>query len=122
MTLCMMEAVHIPEEKYNGNTIVVSQPISQQQGSATLVSQTSKDIQQLLSPSTTPNPHGTSSLDGCNQSSSPDQVEQQISQELSALRTTPHTTPGCWNFDKNLGKNLDIIRVATPMHELYIPN
>jgi hypothetical protein len=68
----MIEAVHIPEEEYDGDTIVVSQPISQRQGP---VSQTSKGVQQLLSSSTTPqarntpdprgtpDPHGTHSLD-----------------------------------------------------------
>jgi hypothetical protein len=89
----MIEAVHIPEEEYNGNTIVVFQPISQQQGSTTPILQTLKDGQQLLSPSTTPNPCGTPSLDRRDQSPSPDLVERQILQELSALRTTPHTTP-----------------------------
>jgi hypothetical protein len=100
----MIEAVHIPEEKYNGDTIVVSQPMSQRQRP---VSQTSKGVQQLPSPSTTPqarntpDPQGTPSLDRRNRSPSPDLVERQILQVLSALRYTPHTTPGGWNFDKN---------------------
>jgi hypothetical protein len=103
----------------------VSQSISQRQRP---ISQTSKDIQQLPSPSTTPQPRGTPeardtsdpqstpSLDGHGRSPSPDLVEQQLFQELSASRTTPHSTPGGWNFDKDL----DTIRVATPTP--YIPN
>jgi hypothetical protein len=124
ITPCMIEAVHIPEEEYDGDTIVVSQPISQRQGP---VSQTSKGVQQLLSSSTTPqarntpdprgtpDPHGTHSLDRRNRSSSPDPVERQILQELPASRNTLHTIPGGWNFDENTD-NLE------PTREPYIPN
>jgi hypothetical protein len=71
LTPCMIEAVYIPEEEYNGDTIVVSQPINQQQGLPTPVVQILEDVQQLPSPSTasqacntpdprgTPDPHGT---------------------------------------------------------------
>ncbi|KAH8726040.1 hypothetical protein GQ44DRAFT_198129 [Phaeosphaeriaceae sp. PMI808] len=74
----MIEAVHIPKEEYDGDTIVVTQPISRRQGPATLVVHTSKDVRQLPSPSHTPDPH----------------VWQQIFQELSAPRASPQTTPG----------------------------
>jgi hypothetical protein len=55
----MIEAVHIPEEEYNGDTIVVSQPVNQQQGPPTPVVQTLEDVQQLSSPSTTPQARNT---------------------------------------------------------------
>jgi hypothetical protein len=146
LTPRMIEAVHIPEKEYNGGTIVVSQPINQQQGLPTPVVQTLEDVQQLPSPSTTPqarntpDPHGTPDpcstpdpcgtpdprstppLDGHHQSPSLDPVDQQILQELSASRTTPQTTPGGWNFDQYSDENLDTIRVPTPTRELYIPN
>jgi hypothetical protein len=129
LTPRMIEAVHIPEEEYDGDTIVVAQPITQRQGAATPILQR-KDIQQLPSPSTTADARGTSdargtpdtcgtpSLSGHDQSHSPNPVEQQILQELSTSRTTPHTTHGGWNFDKDS----DTIRVATPTRELYIPD
>jgi hypothetical protein len=140
LTPRMIEAVHIPEEEYNGNTIVVSQPINQQQEPPTPVIQTLEDVQQLLSPSTTPqacntpdpcgtlnpcgtpDPHGTPSLDRHNRSHSLNPVDQQILQELSASRTTPPTTPGGWNFNEYSDENLDTIRVPTSTRELYIPN
>jgi hypothetical protein len=124
MTPCMIEAVHIPEKEYDGDTIVVFQSMSQRQRP---VSQTSKDIQQLPSLSTTPqacgtpdprgtpDSHDTSSLDGYSRNPSPDLVEQQLFQELSASRTTPHTIPRGWNFNKNTD-NLE------PTREPYIPN
>jgi hypothetical protein len=59
LTPRMIEAVHIPEEEYNGNTIVVSQPINQQQEPPTPVIQTLEDVQQLPSPSTTPQARNT---------------------------------------------------------------
>jgi hypothetical protein len=129
LTPRMIEAVHIPEEEYDGDTIVVAQPITQRQGAATPILQR-KDIQQLPSPSTTadargtsdargtPDTRGTPSLSGHNRSHSPNPVEQQILQELSTSRTTPHTTHGGWNFDEDS----DTIRVATPTRELYIPD
>jgi hypothetical protein len=134
LTPRMIEAVHIPEEEYDGDTIVVAQPITQRQGAITPILQTPKDIQQLPSPSTTVNPRGTPdprgtadtrgtlSLNGRDRSPSPDPVEQQIFQELSTSRSTPHTTPGGWNFDEYPDQNSDTIRVATPTRELYIPN
>jgi hypothetical protein len=90
----IIEAVHVPEDEYDSDTIVVTQPISQQQGPAMPVDHTLKCVRQLPSPSTTPDPQGTPSLDGHNRSPSPDLVERQILQEFSASRTTPHTTPG----------------------------
>jgi hypothetical protein len=59
LTPYMIEAVHIPEEEYNGDTIVVSQPVNQQQGPPTPVVQTLEDVQQLPSPSTTPQARNT---------------------------------------------------------------
>jgi hypothetical protein len=109
LTPRMIEAVHIPEEEYDGDTIVVSQPISQRQGPAAPIVHTSKGVQQLPSPSNTPEarntpePQGTPSLDSLDgrDRSSLDPVERQIHQELSALRTTPHTTHGGWNDYEN---------------------
>jgi hypothetical protein len=78
----------------------------------------------LPSPSTTPDPRGTPdtrgtpSLSGHDRSPSPHPVEQQIFQELSAVKTTPHTTPRGWNFDEDS----DTIRVATLTRKPYIPN
>jgi hypothetical protein len=63
LTPRMIEAVHIPEEEYDGDTIVVAQPITQRQGAATPILQR-KDIQQLPSPSTTADARGTSDARG----------------------------------------------------------
>jgi hypothetical protein len=112
LTPRMIEAVHIPEEEYDGDTIVVAQPIRQRQEAATTpvlppvhvskgydgdtitVSQT--PVRQLLSPS----PTATPTFDGQDRSISPDSVDQQLLQESSAL-LAPHRTPGGWNDYEN---------------------
>jgi hypothetical protein len=110
MTPRMIKAVHIPEEEYNGDTIIVAQPIRQRQeaasspvsppvhvsreeydGDTIAVSQT--PVRQLLSPSPTVTP----TFEGQDRSTSPDSVEQQLLQESSSLLDSPHRTPGGWN-------------------------
>jgi hypothetical protein len=124
----VIETAHIPEEEYNGDTIVVAQPIRQRQ--ATVTSSSSpleKQIQQLPSPTTTarstPDRRGTSP-DPCGTSDhqdhdSPDPVEQQLFQESSAA--SQHITPGGWNSDEN--SNSDTIQVSapTPAMDVHTP-
>jgi hypothetical protein len=110
----IIETVHIPEEEYDGDTIVVAQPIRQRQEATTApvsppthVSEKEYDgdtiavyqrpVRQLLSPSPTPTP----TFEGHDRSSSPDPVEQQLLQESSALMDPPHRTPGGWNDYEN---------------------
>ncbi|KAG9383206.1 hypothetical protein A1F94_005117 [Pyrenophora tritici-repentis] len=71
----IIETVHIPEEEYDGDTIVVA--LYQ------------KPVRQLLSPSPTP------AFEGQDRSPSPDPVEQQLLQESSALMdSSPQDTWG----------------------------
>jgi hypothetical protein len=115
----IVEAVHIPEEEFDGDTIVVAQPTRQRQEAATVlppthvsekeyngdtiaVSQT--PVCQLLSPS----PTATPTCEGQARSPSPNLVEQQLLQESSALLDFPHRTPGGWNNHDDA--------------EMYIPN
>ena len=103
----IIETVHIPEEEFDGDTIVVAQPIRQRQEATTpvlppthvsekeyngdTVEVSERPSRQLLSPSPTP------TFEGQDQSPSPDLVEQQLLQESSALLDSPHRTPGGWN-------------------------
>jgi hypothetical protein len=103
--------VHIPEEEYDGDTIVVAQPVQQRQEAATTpvspptyvaekecddtVAVSQRPVRQLLSPSPTP------TFEGHDRSPSPDPVEQQLLQESSALMEPPHRTPGGWNDYEN---------------------
>ncbi|KAI1668028.1 Pol protein [Pyrenophora tritici-repentis] len=105
----IIETVHIPEEEYDGDTIVVAQPVRQRQEAITTpvlpldhvsekeydsdtIAVYQKPVRQLLSPSPTP------AFEGQDRSPSPDPVEQQLLQESSALMdSSPHRTPGGWN-------------------------
>ncbi|KAG9375938.1 gag-pre-integrs domain containing protein [Pyrenophora tritici-repentis] len=105
----IIETVHIPEEEYDGDTIVVVQPVRQRQEAITTpvlpldhvsekeydsdtIAVYQKPVRQLLSPSPTP------AFEGQDRSPSPDPVEQQLLQESSALMdSSPHRTPGGWN-------------------------
>ncbi|KAI2477479.1 hypothetical protein Ptr902_11104 [Pyrenophora tritici-repentis] len=105
----IIETVHIPEEEYDGDTIVVAQPVRQRQEAITTpvlppdhvsekeydgdtIAVYQKPVRQLLSPSLTP------AFEGQDRSPSPDPVEQQLLQESSALMdSSPHRTPGGWN-------------------------
>jgi hypothetical protein len=117
----VIETAHIPEEEYDGDTIVVAQPIAQRQVTVTS-SPVQKQTQQLPSPMTTarstPDTRGTS-----NPHDSPDPVEQQLFQESSAA--SQHITPGGWNSDENPDEDSDTIRVATRelnTDQLYVPD
>ncbi|KAI1663278.1 Pol protein [Pyrenophora tritici-repentis] len=105
----IIETVHIPKEEYDGDTIVVAQPVRQRQEAITTpvlpldhvsekeyngdtIAVYQKPVRQLLSPSPTP------AFEGQDRSPSPDPVEQQLLQESSALMdSSPHRTPGGWN-------------------------
>ncbi|KAI1667253.1 hypothetical protein L13192_07962 [Pyrenophora tritici-repentis] len=105
----IIETVHIPEEEYDRDTIVVAQPVRQRQEAITTpvlppdhvsekeydgdtIAVYQKPVRQLLSPSLTP------AFEGQDRSPSPDPVEQQLLQESSALMdSSPHRTPGGWN-------------------------
>lgn len=91
----VIEAVHIPEEEYDGDTIVVAQPVRQRQSSVA-PSPAQKQIQQLPSPTTTA--RGTPDPED-----SLDPAEQQLFQESSAA--TQHMTPGGWNSDESPNEN-----------------
>jgi hypothetical protein len=106
----IIETVHIPEEQYDGDTIVVAQPIQQRRevmttpvhvseeeynGDTIAVSQKPVQAHQLASPCPTP------TLEGQDRSPSPDLDEQQLLQESSALMDHPHRTPGGWNNYEN---------------------
>ncbi|KAI2474987.1 hypothetical protein Ptr902_13612 [Pyrenophora tritici-repentis] len=102
----IIETVHIPEEEYDRDTIVVAQPVRQRQEAITTpvlppdhvsekeydgdtIAVYQKPVRQLLSPSLTP------AFEGQDRSPSPDPVEQQLLQESSALMdSSPHRTPG----------------------------
>jgi hypothetical protein len=121
----VVETAHIPEEEYDGETIVVAQPMRQRQATGTS-SHLQKQIQQLPSPTTTarstPDPRNTP-----DPPDSLDPVEQQLFQESSASRASQHTTPGGWNFDESPHEDADTIRVAVPTreldtHQLYVPD
>jgi hypothetical protein len=110
----IIETVHTPEEEFNGDTIVVAQPIRQRQEAATTPVLLSKDsdtievsqtpICQLLSSSPLPSP----AFEGQARSPSPDLVEQQLLQEFSALLSSPHRTPGGWNDYENDNDDAEI--------------
>jgi hypothetical protein len=102
----------IPEEEYDGDTIVVAQAIRQRQEAATTpvsppihvsekeyngdtVTVSQRPVCQLLSPSPTP------AFEGQDRSPSPDPVEQQLLPESSALMGSLHRTPGGWNDYNN---------------------
>ncbi|KAI2478971.1 Pol protein [Pyrenophora tritici-repentis] len=105
----IIETVYIPKEEYDGDTIVVAQPVRQRQEAITTpvlpldhvsekeyngdtIAVYQKPVRQLLSPSPTP------AFEGQDRSPSPDPVEQQLLQESSALMdSSPHRTPGGWN-------------------------
>ncbi|KAI2484853.1 hypothetical protein Ptr902_03793 [Pyrenophora tritici-repentis] len=105
----IIETVHIPKEEYDGDTIVVAQPVRQRQEAITTsvlppdhvsekeydgdtIAVYQKPVRQLLSPSPTP------AFEGQDRSPSPDPVEQQLLQESSALMdSSPHRTPRGWN-------------------------
>jgi len=87
----VIETAHIPEEEYDGDTIVVAQPVRQRQ-TTVASSPAQKQIQQLPSPTTTA--RGTP-----DPPDSPDPAEQQLFQESSAA--SQHITPGGWNSDEN---------------------
>jgi hypothetical protein len=103
----IIETVNIPEEEYDGDTIVVTQPIRQRQEAPTHVHISEKEydgdtstvsqrhVRQLLSPSPTP------TFERQDRSPSPNLVEQQLLQESSALMDSPHRTPGGWNDYEN---------------------
>lgn len=105
----IIETVHIPEEEYDGETIVVAQPIRQRQEAVTTpvhisekeydsdtIAVSQRPVRQLLSPSPTP------TIERRDRSPSPDLVEQQLLQESSALiDPSPHRTPGGWNNYEN---------------------
>jgi hypothetical protein len=121
----IVETAHIPEEEYDGDTIVVAQPIRQRQATVTS-SPIQKQIQQLPSPTITargtPDPRNTP-----DPSDSLDPVEQQLFQESYASRTSQHTTSGGWNFEETPNEDGDTIRVDVPTrehdtHQLYVPD
>ncbi|KAG9379210.1 gag-pre-integrs domain containing protein [Pyrenophora tritici-repentis] len=97
----IIETVHIPEEEYDGDTIVVVQPVRQRQEAITtpvlpLDHVSEKDVSEACSPTLSPSP--TPAFEGQDRSPSPDPVEQQLLQESSALMdSSPHRTPGGWN-------------------------
>ncbi|KAI1522137.1 hypothetical protein PtrSN002B_012247 [Pyrenophora tritici-repentis] len=127
----VIETTHIPEEEYDGDTIVVAQPITQRQATVTS-SPLQKQIHQLPSPTITargtPDPRDTPDpWETPHPPNSPDLVEQQLFQESSASRASQHTTPGGWNFDETHDHDRDTIRVAVPTRELdthqpYVPD
>jgi hypothetical protein len=111
----IIETVHIPEEEYDGDTIVVAQPIRQRQEATTTpvhvsekeydgdnVTESQRPVRQLLSPSPTP------TFEGQDRSPSPDLVGQQLLQESSALMDSPHRTPGGWNDYENDDNDAEI--------------
>ncbi|KAI1668013.1 Pol protein [Pyrenophora tritici-repentis] len=127
----VIETAHIPEEEYDGDTIVVAQPITQRQATVTS-SPLQKQIHQLPSPTITargtPDPRDTPDpWETPHPPDSPDLVEQQLFQESSASRASQHTTPGGWNFDETHDHDRDTIRVAVPTrefdtHQPYVPD
>jgi hypothetical protein len=112
----VVETAHIPEEEYDGDTIVVAQPMRQRKATVT-PSPTQRQVQ-LPSPTITargtPDPRNTP-----DSPDSLDPVERQLFQESYASRDSQHTTPGGWNFDET-PDDANTIRAAVP--QLYIPD
>ena len=122
----IVETVHIPEEEYDGDTIIVAQPIRQRQEAVTTrvsppahvaedeydgdaIAVYQKPVRQLLSPSPTP------TFEGQDRSPSPNLVKQQLLQESSALvDLSLHRTPRGWNDYEDA----DTIRVDVPTRGL----
>ncbi|KAI1666451.1 hypothetical protein L13192_10135 [Pyrenophora tritici-repentis] len=81
----IIETVHIPEEKYDGDTIVVAQPVRQRQ-------------EAITTPVLPLDYISEKEYDRQDRSPSPNPVEQQLLQESSALMDlSPHRTPRGWN-------------------------
>ena len=117
----IIEAVHVPEEEHEIDTIVVAQPIRQRQELTTPILHAPKDVQQLPSPRETPDPVDISDS---REALSSDLVEQQIFQELSSSTSSPYITPGGWNVDEDLEEDSDANEeaISTNEHEPYVPN
>jgi hypothetical protein len=100
-------------KNYDGDTIVVAQPMRQRQATVTS-SPIQKQIQHLPSPTITARgtpdpretPHPYDSLDP---------VEQELFQESFAFRASQHTTPRGWNFDETPNEDAHT-------HQLYVPD